>query len=102
MEKIEKAEFHSAKLAFISPILLVQVILIMLRLHGLYTSHWGIVFIPLWFLDLCGALMLLVWFNSYSIDRTKIKEWHLSTLVTYLACGIAFKIMLSMELSSPK
>jgi hypothetical protein len=113
MEVARKKGYINAKMALVAPCLLVLVLLLMLRLHGTYTAHWSVTFIPLWVLDgvsliwLSGVSITYIMFqqrntrHEYSpSDESEYKGWHILCFWVFFGCSIPFEILLSIELSS--
>jgi TRAP-type uncharacterized transport system fused permease subunit len=113
MEVSRKKGYINAKMALVAPCLLVLVLLLMLRLHGTYSAHWSVTFIPLWVLDgvsliwLSGVTFTYIMFqhrntkHEYSpSDESEYKGWHVLCFWVFFGCSIPFEILLSVELSS--
>ncbi len=87
----------------LSIIALIETILIAFRINGNYSTHWSVVFIPLYFLFfLCFLMNIYLTRNYFKNVGWSISQLHLLISWINLIGLLTFIILLSFELSKPE
>ncbi len=88
--------------AIISVVLLCQVIGVVFQYKGGQVTHWAVVFIPLWILELVLFLTILVFIVKVTAQGDKRWGWATIMLLFFVFSGtLVFFILLSINLTYP-
>jgi hypothetical protein len=94
------AEHTKAFVLTVCVVLLTQVIVGAFRIHGSFRTHWAIVMIPIWFLELLSFFAVARATASYYNKKAAHQQiWSLLSMWLTWGCTTTFAILLSLELN---